>query len=176
MFFEGEIFAGTEYTPMYLPTIAAMAQYRYPQNRYEGLSDADAKLVRETAEHKAFRATEERFYIRDCPAYLPQPLTVLSSSRTASAAEYLLSALKYKNRAVIVGEASYGSTGQPIFGALPGGGSVAICTAKCVMPDGFDYNNVGIPADVEVKSTREDAMRGYDYIFEKGLEVLRGLI
>jgi hypothetical protein len=172
LFFEGEIFGGREYTPLYLPQFAAMAQYRPPENRYNGLTDEETKLVREIAEHKSFRVAEYRFHIKDCPVFLPQPVVVLSSCRTASAAEGLLSVMKYQNRATIVGERSYGSTGQPIFGELPGGGHFGICTEKGTDTNGFDFNNIGLPVDIEVENSREDCLRGYDRVFSKGLEAL----
>jgi hypothetical protein len=175
LFFDCEIFAERAYSPLYIPEFAAMAQYRHPENRYDGLTDEEARLTCEIAEHKSFRAADYRFRIADCPAYLPQPVVVLSSCRTASAGESLLAMLKYQDRAVIVGERSYGSTGQPIFGELPHGGYFGICTLKCTLPDGFDYNNVGIAPHIEIENSREDRLNGYDRVFDKGLEALREL-
>jgi hypothetical protein len=172
LFFEGEVDFGVEYIPLYIPVYAAMAQYRYP-NHYEGLNQEQAKLVRKIAEHKSFHAYNYKTCVEDCPAFLRQPVVVLSGRRTASAAEAFLTAMKYQNRAVIVGERSYGSTGQPIFGQLPGGGRFAICTQKCVMPDGTNYNNVGIAPDIVADCSKDDLLNGFDRVLDKGLESVR---
>ncbi|MDR3311285.1 MAG: hypothetical protein LBS90_08080 [Oscillospiraceae bacterium] len=175
LFFESEFDFGAGYSPLYIPVYAAMAQYRYP-DRYEGLTETEAKLIHEIAEHKSFYVDNYKTRVADCPAFLAQPVVVLSGLSTASAAESVLTAMKYQNRAVIVGERSYGSTGQPIFGQLPGGGYFGVCTQKGVMPDGADFNNIGIAPDIEASISKEDALNGFDRVFDKGLEVLRGML
>jgi C-terminal processing protease CtpA/Prc len=100
-------------------------------------------------------------------------MVVLASCFTASAAEGFLSAVKYAKRGVIVGEASYGSSGQPFMGGLPGGGYYGVCTQKVEMPDGTDYNNVGVAPDLAVENSADDLRNGYDRVFGAGLRALR---
>lgn len=92
---------------------------------------------------------------------------------TASAAEDFVTVLHGNGRAVVVGGRTCGSTGQPIFIALPGGGSARICAKKCFYPDGRRFVGVGIIPDVEVYRSQEDVAGGRDAVLEKGLEVLR---
>ena len=60
------------------------------------------------------------------------PVALLSSAATFSAAEDFLVAFRVMSRGIIVGERSGGSTGQPLFFALPGGGSARVCTTAMV--------------------------------------------
>jgi len=85
--------------------------YRIPRNKYYVESILTIKISR-----------------LNIPGVLSAPLVVLSSSRTASAAENFLVNFDTTNRATIIGSASYGSTGQPIFINLKSGGRVRICT------------------------------------------------
>ena len=112
---------------------------------------------------------------RGCPVYLPQPTAVLCDACTASAAETFVAAMKYENRAVLVGERTAGTNGQPLMRDLPGGGQYAVCTQICLLNGGEDYHNRGIRPDVPVTLTAEDAVQGRDRILEKGLEVIRRL-
>lgn len=101
------------------------------------------------------------------------PVVVLMSRHTASAAEDFVAVLHGNERAVVVGERSCGSTGQPIFIDLPGGGSARICAKKSFYPDGRRFVGVGIIPDVEVHFGQEDVAAERDAVLEKGLEVLR---
>ena len=101
------------------------------------------------------------------------PVVVLTSRHTASAAEDFVAVLHGHERAVVVGGKTCGSTGQPIFIDLPGGGSARICAKKSLYPDGRRFVGVGIIPDVEVHPTEEDVATERDAVLEKGLEVLR---
>ena len=76
------------------------------------------------------------------------PTYVLIGRQTASAAEdFLIYADKLKHFTTI-GEKTYGSTGQPIFFDLPGGGSFRICTKRDTYPDGREFVGYGITPQV----------------------------
>ncbi len=102
---------------------------------------------------------------------LKQPVVILTGRNTASAAEDFLCA--FDERAIRVGEPTYGSTGQPLFLDLPGGGSARICTRDCLLPDGSDFINVGITPHVAVEMTIQDYQDGIDRVMLEGLEVLK---
>jgi hypothetical protein len=59
---------------------------------------------------------------------------VLTSARTYSAAEDFVVAFDAMQRGRIVGEATGGSTGQPLLFDLPGGGKARICTKRDSYP------------------------------------------
>lgn len=106
-------------------------------------------------------------------AKLTVPIVVLLGSRTASAAEDFLVMLDSVRRAVLVGEPSFGSTGQPLDLVLPGGGSARICTKRDVFPDGREFVGYGIQPHVRVQRTIEGLRSGRDEVLERGVEVLR---
>jgi C-terminal processing protease CtpA/Prc len=104
---------------------------------------------------------------------LTAPLVVLSSKDTGSAAEDFLIILDHNKRASIVGSASYGSTGQPLFIELESGGSADICTRNNIYPDGREFINIGVRPHIPFEMTLDDYKNGIDSVMGKGLEVIR---
>ena len=100
------------------------------------------------------------------------PVAVLIGPRTFSAAEDFLVPLKATKRAVLVGSATGGSTGQPIvvpvFGAR-----IAICTKWDRFPDGSEFVGVGVLPDISVERTIVDVARGNDPVLEAAVAMLR---
>jgi C-terminal processing protease CtpA/Prc len=72
------------------------------------------------------------------------PVAVLTSARTFSAAEDFVAAFDAMHRGITVGEPTAGSTGQPLFFQLPGGGSARICTRDDRAPDGTIFEGSGL--------------------------------
>jgi len=103
------------------------------------------------------------------------PVVLLVGPRTFSAAEDMAMAFAVSGRGTIVGQATAGSTGQPLFFQLPGGGVARICAKRDTWPDGSDLVGKGVLPDVEVISTQSDFESGRDVVLEAGLEVLRNL-
>jgi C-terminal processing protease CtpA/Prc len=107
------------------------------------------------------------------PGVLKAPLVVLSSAFTASAAEDFLVELDCAKRAVIVGAASFGSTGQPLSVKLESGGSFRICTRHNTYPDGREFLNCGVQPHIPCELTLDDYINGSDSVMDKGLSVVR---
>ena len=84
------------------------------------------------------------------------PTAVLIGHHTASAAEDFLVCAETIEHFTTFGEATYGSTGQPLFLDLPGGGRARICTKRDTFPDGRDFVGTGIQPDVTAPITVED--------------------
>ncbi len=101
------------------------------------------------------------------------PVAVLTSGATYSAAEDFAVAFDAMKRGLIVGEATGGSTGQPLLVSLPGGGSARICTKADTYPDGTRWVGKGIRPAVAVKPTLADLRRGRDTVLEAALARLR---
>ncbi len=101
------------------------------------------------------------------------PIVVLTGIGTASTAEDFAVALKYSGRALLVGEKTAGSAGNKLSFSLPGGGSFLVSTFRAYLPDGTEYVHIGVPPDVEVRTSQNDVMKGLDPILDKGLEVIR---
>ncbi|GAB3166189.1 S41 family peptidase [Telluribacter humicola] len=108
----------------------------------------------------------------DTTDYFHGPVVVLSSSYTFSAAEDFLSSFRQAKRGLIIGEPSGGSTGQPLFFRLPGGGSARICAKRDYFYDGTEWVGTGIQPDVYVAPTIQDVRAGRDTALQKALEVL----
>lgn len=100
------------------------------------------------------------------------PTVLLIGHNTASAAEdFLIFADKQKHM-IKIGEPTYGSTGQPFFFDMPGGGSARVCTKKDTYPDGREFVGYGIQPDIEVKKTLNDYLNGSDPVLEQAIKYL----
>ena len=100
------------------------------------------------------------------------PVVVLVGHNTASAAEDFLIALDQVKGVTLVGERTFGSTGQPLPLPLPGGGSARICTKRDTYPDGKEFVGYGIEPDVYVENTVESLLQGSDPALTKGTNIL----
>jgi len=101
------------------------------------------------------------------------PLVILTGPGTHSAAEDFLVPLQYSGRAVLVGEKTAGSTGNPISVPLPGGGTFMVVSKRDMFPDGREFVGIGISPDVPVYPTQQDLLKGTDAVLQKGIEVIR---
>ena len=84
------------------------------------------------------------------------PVVMLVNGGTASAAEILTGALRYNNRAVVVGEKTFGKGSVQTLYPLDMGYAVKITTAKYYMPNHQCIDGKGIKPDIEVKLSKED--------------------
>lgn len=101
------------------------------------------------------------------------PVVVLQSAQTFSAAEDFLVAFKMSKRGPMIGMPSGGSTGQPIFFRLPGGGGFRICSKRDRMPDGVEFVGAGVKPDVRVPETIEALRSGRDLVLEEAVRRLK---
>jgi len=102
------------------------------------------------------------------------PVTVLIGPNTYSAAEDFLVPLKMAGRAKLVGTATGGSTGQPLFIEVYGA-YARICTKWDRMPDGTEFVGVGVKPDVRAESTRDAIAAGRDVVLERAVEIATGM-
>lgn len=101
------------------------------------------------------------------------PVAVLTSSGTYSAAEDFMVAYESMGRGTIVGEATGGSTGQPLMISLPGGGMARICTKADTYPDGRAWVGHGIQPTIKAAPAVADLRRGRDTVLEAALAALK---
>lgn len=97
------------------------------------------------------------------------PVVVLTSGGTYSAAEDFALSFDEMRRGPIVGEATGGSTGQPLFFALPGGGRARVCTKADTYTDGRRFVGVGIQPKVAARQSVADLHAGRDTVLETAL-------
>ena len=98
---------------------------------------------------------------------------VLTSPRTYSAAEDFAVAFDVMKRGTIMGEATGGSTGQPLSFSLPGGGSARVCTKNDTYPDGKAFIGVGIQPNIVVRPTLVDFRANRDTALEAALSHIK---
>ena len=102
------------------------------------------------------------------------PTAVLVSHRTGSAAEDFLVAVDRVPHFTTVGQPSNGSTGQPLFIDLPGGGTAVVVTKRDTYPDGREFVGTGVVPDVRVEPTLADLRAGRDQVLARAVEVVAG--
>lgn len=144
------------YTRNYRPT------YRAWGNAQEKFGGDATGLSAETLEK-----------IREGRPVYKKPVIVLSSPRTGSAAEDFLVAFKPLKRGLIIGEPTNGSTGQPMFISLPGGGQARICTKRDSFADGTEFVGVGVIPDILAYPKVTDFSEGKDSVLEVALRELK---
>ena len=88
--------------------------------------------------------------------YTEIPMIVLINGYSASASELTAGALKDNNRAVLVGEKSFGKGTVQVLEKLSDGSGIKFTTAKYYFPSGVTIDGVGVQPDILVPLTPED--------------------
>jgi len=101
---------------------------------------------------------------------LDLPLVVLVNGDSASASEILAGALQDNQRAVLVGEKTYGKGLVQTIYPLRDGGALKLTTQKYFTPKGTDINEIGIVPDYIVEQ-KADAQT--DLQLEKAIELVK---
>lgn len=110
---------------------------------------------------------------RDRPAYTG-PIAVLTSPRTAAAAEDFVAAFRAARRGPVIGERTSGSPGRQMAIPLPRGWSFQVCVTRNAFPDGTEYAGVGIEPDDREDLRVEDLLAGRDRALERARAYLTG--
>ncbi len=106
-----------------------------------------------------------------------QPLVVLINKGSASASEILSGALKDNNRAILIGENTFGKgLVQEVKSLSPFGAGLNITVQKYLTPNGTDINKKGIEPNIEVKLTAENIKNKDDVQLKKAQEILLQMI
>ncbi len=95
---------------------------------------------------------------------------VLTSARTYSAAEDFLVAFDQSGRGTILGEPSGGSTGNPLYLKLPGGGGALVCSKHDAYADGKEFVGVGVKPQIAAQPTVAGFRAGKDIVLERAVE------
>lgn len=105
-----------------------------------------------------------------------KPVILLINKGSASASEIFSGAMKDNNRALIVGEGSFGKGLVQEVNTLMGGAGMNITIQKYLTPNGTDINKKGIQPDVVVELTEEDVKNKNDKQLAKAQELLLQMI
>jgi carboxyl-terminal processing protease len=115
---------------------------------------------------------EQAYQVTGGAKFEDPPLALLVDGGTASASEIMAGALQDHDRAVLVGEKTYGKGSvQQVFD-LSDGSSVHITASKWLTPDRRQIDGQGLEPDIEVPFTDEDRNQGRDPQLERAIEYL----
>ncbi len=96
-------------------------------------------------------------------------LFLLVDHDCVSACEDFIMPFKDNHRATVVGETTYGSTGQPYIYMFGNGMSISVGAKRTSFPDGTDFEGVGIKPDLEVQPRITDLKSGSDTVLEQAI-------
>ena len=151
------------------------------RNNPGGLLQAGIEVAREWLDYGVIVYTVDRkgtlgIYRATNPALTEAPLVVLVNRGTASASEILAGALQENDRAVLVGEKTFGKGLIQSLFELPDGSGLVITVAKYETPLHHDIHKLGIQPDYVVPFTVRRADQWAteaDLQYQKALELLR---
>ncbi|NEW85218.1 MAG: peptidase S41 [Mariniphaga sp.] len=130
---------------------------------------------------KSFLMSQDRYYypfdyypanFKPSNQKINIPTVLLIGHKTFSAAEDFLIFADNQKHMIKMGEASHGSTGEPLMFELPGGGFALVCTIKSTFPDGREFVGYGVKPDIEVKPTLNDFIQNNDPVLNSALTYL----
>lgn len=98
---------------------------------------------------------------------------ILIDHFTASAAEDFLIFTEGQEHITLIGRPTFGSTGQPLFFDLPGGGRARICTKEDTYPNDKKFVGVGVQPDIFVDKTVDDFIENKDPTLDRAIEYLK---
>jgi carboxyl-terminal processing protease len=101
-------------------------------------------------------------------------LIVLADQNCASACEDFLMPLKVTGRATIIGDVTYGSSGQPKIISYGNGMTLKVSAKRMIFGDGTPFEGVGIKPDIELVPTVQQLTAHIDPVLAKALELARG--
>jgi C-terminal processing protease CtpA/Prc len=104
------------------------------------------------------------------PTYAGQ-IAVLMGRANMSSAEAFLLMMKQAPRCKLIGERSFGASGNPQPHLLANGVTVYLPSWKAMLPDGTVFEGKGIAPDIEVLSNAKE-LQHRDPVLEKAKQVL----
>ncbi len=129
-----------------------------------GLLVASVEIARQWINEGIIVSTKTRDGIQDVKratgqALTTKPMVVLVNEGSASASEILSGALQDNNRAVLVGQKTFGKGLVQSVRGLSDGSGMTVTIAKYLTPRNRDIHKHGIDPDVPVKMTEQEVQR-----------------
>lgn len=120
------------------------------------------------------RNAEEDVVMADGPAIAgDMPMIVLVDGGTASSSEILAGALQDHDRALLVGQPTFGKGSVQFVHDLSDGSSVHVTSSRWLTPDRHQIDQQGLTPDVSVEVTQEAIDAGRDDTLLKAIELLQ---
>jgi carboxyl-terminal processing protease len=129
-----------------------------------GLLMASVEIARQLLNEGTIVSTKTRSGITDVKratgrALTDKPIVVLVNEGSASASEILSGALQDNNRAVLVGQKTFGKGLVQSVRGLSDGSGMTVTIAKYLTPRGRDIHKHGIVPDIQAKLSDQEAKR-----------------
>ena len=129
-----------------------------------GLLMASVEIARQLLNEGTIVSTQTRRGIVDVQrangrALTERPIVVLVNEGSASASEILSGALQDNNRAVLVGQKTFGKGLVQSVRSLSDGSGMTVTIARYLTPSGRDINKHGIQPDVAVAMSEREVQR-----------------
>lgn len=98
-------------------------------------------------------------------------LLILIDEQCISACEDFVIPFADNHRAILIGRTTWGSTGMPYIYNFKNGMMVTIGTQRVYLPNGSEFEGVGLKPDIEVPDTIADLTGGRDTVLDKAIEL-----
>lgn len=127
-----------------------------------GLLMASVEIARQWLDDGVIVSTKTRDGVQDIKrasgkALTKAPVVVLVNEGSASASEILSGALQDNNRAILVGQKTFGKGLVQSVRGLSDGSGMTVTIAKYLTPSGRDIHKFGIQPNITAKLTEDDA-------------------
>lgn len=106
----------------------------------------------------------------DGTQYVDKPVVVLTSDATLSAADVFALLAKEITCVTLIGEHTYGIFSDNYTKYLPNGWEFGISPERYLNNEGINYEQIGVPPDVEVIGSLEDFYNDIDNILEVAID------
>jgi len=116
--------------------------------------------------------TNQTLVASDIQNNLTLPVVVLVNEGTASASEIMVGALKDHDRAIVIGDQTYGKGTVQELVALSDSSTLRVTIAKWYTPNGTSIDEEGITPDEFIAFTPEDTEAGRDVQLDRAIEIL----
>jgi carboxyl-terminal processing protease len=116
--------------------------------------------------------TERPYLAPGDPIETNLPMVVLVDGGSASASEIVAGALQDQNRAVLIGETTFGKGSVQLPHELSNGAELRVTIARWFTPNDRAIHGEGLEPDIIVEFTPEDAEAGLDPQLDRAVEYL----
>jgi len=135
---------------------------------------ADHFLVDGPILYQQSKGEEERVYEADADTVAGNlPLLVLIDEQTASSSEILAGALQDRDRALLVGNPTFGKGSVQLVYDLSDGSSVHVTASRWLTPDRHQIDQKGLSPDIPVEISQDAIDSGRDVVLERAVDYLQ---